>query len=168
MKLEPRRAARYYYLRFIRLEGHPSVLARGVAIGTFIGVTPTIPFHTLLSLFFAFILRGSKVTALLATVIVSNPLTFFLQYYFSWQIGNWFTPANHSWEEVESLLEAIISGGNFGGKLAALAEIGLDSFMVLIGGGIILATPFTIAFYLLSFLFFKSIQKKRLQKHVLS
>ena len=38
-------------------------------------------------------------------------------------------------------------------KLAALAEIGFDSFMILIGGGIILAVPFTIAFYLLSFLF---------------
>ncbi|MEN8231610.1 MAG: DUF2062 domain-containing protein, partial [Thermodesulfobacteriota bacterium] len=119
MKLEPRRAARYYYLRFIRLRGHPSVLARGVAVGTFIGITPTIPFHTILTLFFAFILRGSKVTALLAAVVVSNPLTFFLQYYFSWKIGNWFTPADHSWGEVESLLEAIISGGNFGGKLTA-------------------------------------------------
>ena len=168
MKLEPRRAARYYYLRFVRLRGHPSVLARGVAVGTFIGITPTIPFHTLLALFFAFILRGSKVTALLAAVVVSNPFTFFLQYYFSWKIGNWFTPADHSWEEVESLLEAIISGGNFGGKLAALAEVGFDSFMVLIGGGIILAVPFTIAFYLVSFLFFRSIQKKRLEKHVLS
>jgi uncharacterized protein (DUF2062 family) len=156
MKLEPRRAARYYYLRFVRLRGHPSVLARGVAVGT------------LLALFFAFILRGSKVTALLAAVVVSNPFTFFLQYYFSWKIGNWFTPADHSWEEVESLLEAIISGGNFGGKLAALAEVGFDSFMILIGGGIILAVPFTIAFYLVSFLFFRSIHKKRLEKHVLS
>ena len=168
MKLEPQRASRYYYLKLLRLRGHPGILARGVAIGTFIGITPTIPFHTILALFFAIILRGSKATALIAAVVVSNPLTFFLQYYFSWKIGNWFTPADHSWGEVESLLEAIISGGNFGGKLAALAEIGLESFMVLIGGGVILAVPFTIAFYLVSFLFFRSIQKKRLEKHVLS
>ena len=168
MKLEPRRTVRYYYLRFIRLRGHPSVLARGVAIGTFIGITPTIPFHTIMVLFFAFILRGSKVTALLAAVVVSNPLTFFLQYYFSWKIGNWFITASHSWEEVENLLDAILSGGNFTGKLASLAEIGFESLMILIGGGIILATPFTIAFYLASFLFFRSIQKKRLEKHVLS
>jgi uncharacterized protein (DUF2062 family) len=167
MKLEPRRAARYYYLRFIRLRGHPSVLARGVAVGTFIGITPTIPFHTILALIFAIILRGSKVTALLAAVIVSNPLTFFLQYYFSWKIGNWFTPAEHTWDEVSSLLEAIVNGGNFGGKLAALAEIGLDSFMVLVSGGIILATPFTIAFYVSAYMFFRSINKKRLEKHVL-
>ena len=168
MKLKPRRAARYYYLRFIRLRGNPSVLARGVAIGTFVGITPTIPFHTLLAILFAFILRGSKITALLATVIVSNPLTFFPQYYFSWKIGNWFTPAKHSWEEVSNLLETVINGGNFSETLTALAEIGFDSLMILVGGGIILATPFTFAFYFLTYLFFKSIQKKRLEKHVLN
>ena len=168
MKLEPRRAARYYYLRFVRLRGHPSVLARGVAVGTFIGITPTIPFHTLLALFFAFILRGSKITALLVTVMVSNPLTFFLQYYFSWKIGNWFTPGEHSWEEVSTLLEAIVNGGNFRETLAALAEIGVNSLMILIGGGIILAVPFTIAFYFISYLMFRSIQKRRLEKKVLS
>jgi uncharacterized protein len=167
MKLEPRRAARYYYLRFIRLRGHPSVLARGVAVGTFIGITPTIPFHTILALIFAIILRGSKVTALLAAVIVSNPLTFFLQYYFSWKIGNWFTPAEHSWDEVSSLLDAVVNGENYRGAFTVLAEIGLDSLVILIGGGIILATPFTIAFYVLTYMFFRSINKKRLEKHVL-
>jgi hypothetical protein len=39
--------------------------------------------------------------------------------------------------------------------------------MILIGGGFILATPFTIVFYFLSYLLFRSIQKKRLEKHVL-
>lgn len=167
MKLEPRRAAKYYYLRFIRLRGHPSVLARGVAVGTFIGITPTIPFHTILALIFAIILRGSKVTALLAAVIVSNPLTFFLQYYFSWKIGNWFTPAEHSWDEVSGLLDAVVNGENYRGAFTVLAEIGLDSLVILIGGGIILATPFTIAFYVLTYMFFRSINKKRLEKHVL-
>jgi len=167
MKLEPRRASRYYYLRFIRLSGHPSVLARGVAVGTFIGITPTIPFHTILALIFAIILRGSKVTALLAAVIVSNPLTFFLQYYFSWKIGNWFTPAEHSWDEVSGLLDAVVNGENYRGAFTVLAEIGLDSLVILIGGGIILATPFTIAFYVLTYMFFRSINKKRLEKHVL-
>ena len=167
MKLEPRRAARYYYLRFIRLRGHPSVLARGVAVGTFIGITPTIPFHTILALIFAIILRGSKVAALLAAVVVSNPLTFFLQYYFSWKIGNWFTPAEHSWDEVSGLLDAVVNGENYRGAFTVLAEIGLDSLVILIGGGIILATPFTIAFYVLTYMFFRSINKKRLEKHVL-
>jgi uncharacterized protein (DUF2062 family) len=168
MKFEPHRATRYYYLRFLRLSGDPSVLARGVAIGTFVSITPIIPFHALLAILFAFILRGSKITALLVTVMVSNPLTFFLQYYFSWKIGNWFTPGEHSWKEVSTLLEAIVNGGNFRETLAALAEIGVNSLMILIGGGIILAVPFTIAFYFISYLMFRSIQKRRLEKKVLS
>ena len=167
MKLEPRRATRYYYLRFIRLSGNPYVLARGVAVGTFVGITPTIPLHTVLALFFAFIIRGSKITALLTSVIISNPFTFFLQYYFCWKVGNWFTPGKHSWEEVSSLMEAIANGGNFSETLAALAHIGANSLIILIGGGVLLAVPFSILFYFLSYLLFRSIQKKRLEKRIL-
>jgi len=39
-KIEPQRTARYYYLKFIRLKGDPAMLARGVAVGVFIGITP--------------------------------------------------------------------------------------------------------------------------------
>jgi uncharacterized protein (DUF2062 family) len=167
MKIKPRRAARYYYLRFIRLRGRPHVLARGVAIGTFIGITPTIPFHTILALLLALVLRGSKVAALLSTVIVSNPVTLVPQYYLSWQIGNWLTPKKHSWEEVSRLMESLTDGASYGETFTALGEIGLNSFMILLAGGIVLALPFTIAFYFLSDRLFRSIQKKRLEKKVL-
>jgi uncharacterized protein (DUF2062 family) len=82
MKFQPGRTAKYYYLRFLRLRGKPGELARGVAIGIFVGITPTIPFHTILALILAMILRGSKIAALLATVLVSNPLTFVSQKYY--------------------------------------------------------------------------------------
>jgi len=167
MKIEPHRTIRYYYLRFIRLRGEPSVLARGVAIGTFIGITPTIPFHTVLTLFFAFIFRGSKIAALLATFIISNPVTFFPQYYLSWQIGNWIATGKHSWEEVATLIESIVNGGNFVETLTALGHIGINTLAILIGGGIILALPFTIIFYFLSYRLFCTIQKKRLEKKML-
>lgn len=164
MKMEPQRTIKYFYLRFIRLQGEPSILARGVAIGTFIGITPTIPFHTVLTLLFAFILRGSKIAALLATVIVSNPVTFFPQYYLSWRIGSWLTPGKHSWEEVSILIESVVNGGKYAETFAAFGKIGINSLMILIGGGIILAIPFTIAFYFLSYRLFCSIQKRRLEK----
>ena len=167
MKIAPRRTARYYYLKFIRLRGHPGVLARGVAIGTFIGITPTIPFHTILAIVFALAFRGSKVAALLATIVVSNPVTLVPQYYLSWQIGNWLTPQKHSWEEVGRLMESLTDGAGFGETFTALGEIGLNSFMVLLGGGIVLALPFTVAFYFFSLQLFRSIQKKRLEKKTL-
>ena len=167
MKLEPRRAARYYYLRFIRLKGHPSVLARGVAIGTFIGITPTIPFHTILALIFAIVLRGSKVAALLSTITVSNQIHILPQYYLSWIVGNWLIPGKHSWDEVAVLIDAVLNGGRFKETISALGEIGFDSLVILLTGGVILALPFTFAFYCLSYMFFRSFQKKRLEKKVL-
>ncbi|KPK00581.1 MAG: hypothetical protein AMJ60_00510 [Desulfobacterales bacterium SG8_35] len=167
MKLEPRRAARYYYLRFIRLKGHPSVLARGVAVGTFIGITPTIPFHTILALIFAFIFRGSKIAALLSTIVVSNPITLLPLYYLSWQIGNWLLPGKHSWDDVSELINLVVSGSGYKETLEALSHVGINSLTVLIGGGIVLALPFTIVFYCLSYKIFSSIQKKRLEKKVL-
>ena len=167
MKIEPKRTLRYYYLKFIRLKGEPDVLARGVAIGTFIGVTPTIPFHTVLTLALALLLRGSKVAALLATFIVSNPLTFLPQYYLSWQIGNWLLPGKHSWEDVSGLINLIGSGAKTSEILAAFNHVSTNSLTVLIVGGIVLAIPFTVIFYCLSYNFFRGMQKKRLEKSVL-
>ena len=167
MKFQPLRATKYYYLRFIRLRGQPSVLARGVAAGTFIGITPTIPFHTILALILAYIIRGSKIAALLATVLFSNPLTFFLQYYISFRIGNWLTPSNISWEKMTELMEALSSGAHFKESFVALGHMGLETLIVILIGGSILAIPFTVAMYVLSFLFFRSLQQKRRERHIL-
>ena len=35
-----------FYEKFISLKGEPAQIAAGLAIGIFVGVTPTIPFHT--------------------------------------------------------------------------------------------------------------------------
>lgn len=167
MKIEPQRTIRYYFLKFIRLKGNPSVLARGVAVGTFIGITPTIPFHVILALIFSVLFRGSKVAAVLATFIVSNPLTFLPQYYFSWQIGNWLLPGKHSWQDISELINLVVAGARFTEILTAFRHVSINSLSVLIGGGIVLAVPFTIIFYCLSYLFFSTIQKKRLEKKIL-
>jgi uncharacterized protein len=167
MKIEPLRTIRYYYLKFIRLKGDPSSLARGVAVGTFIGVTPTIPFHVILALTFSLLFRGSKVAAVLATFVVSNPVTFLPQYYLSWQIGNWLLPGKHSWKELSELITLIVNGAGFNEILVAFTHVSINSLSVLIGGGIVLAIPITVVFYCLSYLLFSTIRKKRLEKKVL-
>ncbi len=69
-----------------RLQGDPHYIALGMAIGVFIGVTPTIPFHTALAIAFAFVLRGSKPAAAIG-VWIANPLTIPLFYYGSYKVG---------------------------------------------------------------------------------
>ena len=60
--------------RFLRLRGTPDEVAKGVALGIVIGMTPTFGFQMVLALFFAWILKENKIAALLG-VWVTNPLT---------------------------------------------------------------------------------------------
>ncbi|MEE8260100.1 MAG: DUF2062 domain-containing protein [Nitrospinaceae bacterium] len=69
-----KRACKYFYYRFIRLQATPESLARGVAIGLFISTTPTFGVQTFIALFLAALLRCSKICAMVAAQL-SNALT---------------------------------------------------------------------------------------------
>lgn len=81
---------RYWWKEFWRqlreLRGKPHEISLGMAIGVFIAITPTIPFHTVLAVALAALLRGSKLAAALG-VWVSNPLTIPFFYYGSYRLG---------------------------------------------------------------------------------
>jgi uncharacterized protein (DUF2062 family) len=47
-----------FYLRLRSLQGDPHYVAVGMAVGVFVAFTPTVPFHTLLTIALAFVLRG--------------------------------------------------------------------------------------------------------------
>jgi uncharacterized protein (DUF2062 family) len=80
----------YWWQEFCRqlkeLRGKPHEISLGMAIGVFIAITPTIPFHTVLAVALAALLRGSKLAAALG-VWVSNPLTIPFFYYGSYRLG---------------------------------------------------------------------------------
>ena len=61
-------------INFLRLRGTPEEVAKGLALGIFIGMTPTFGFQMAIALFFAWILKENKIAALLA-VWVTNPIT---------------------------------------------------------------------------------------------
>ncbi len=81
-----KRTVKYHWLKFRRLQGDPKRLAGGAALGVFIGVTPSIPFHTILALTLAPLLRVSVVTAYLG-IWISNPLTWVPQYLLAYEVG---------------------------------------------------------------------------------
>lgn len=156
-----RRFFRYYYLRFIRLQGDPREIARGIAIGVFIGITPTIPLHTILILAIALLLRAGKIAGVLASYVVSNPFTFFFQYYFSWRIGTLILPYDLSWERIQSVMAVISGHAGFKSSMQALGLLGSEAILVMLSGGILLALPFTIASYIASLYFFTHLRKKK-------
>ncbi len=73
-------------MKFKRLQGNPQKIALGAALGVFVGVTPTIPFHTVMVLTLAPLLRISVVAAYMG-IWVSNPVTWVPQYILAYEVG---------------------------------------------------------------------------------
>lgn len=131
------RQLRYVYLRLIHLEGDPQRLAWGMALGVYIGVTPTIPFHMISALALASLFRISRAAAVMGCWI-SNPLTIPIFYYGSFIIG-------------KRLLypgEALTFPETF--DLRELLYLGWKVNLALQLGGLILALPFGVAAYFLT------------------
>lgn len=129
-----RRQLRYIYQRLVRLEGDPSRIAWGMALGVYIGVTPTIPFHMISALALASLLRVSRVAAVMGCWI-ANPLTIPLFYYGSFVIGKRLLYPGEAlvWPHTVDLRE--------------LLYLGWKVNLALQVGGLILALPFGGAAY---------------------
>jgi uncharacterized protein len=130
-----------------QLQGDPHSIATGMAIGVFIGVTPTIPLHTVLAVALAFIFKCSKPAAIIG-VWVGNPITIPFFYIGSYQLGaflfNISTPFNPEHISIHQLM-----------------ELGLETTVAMNIGGILLGIPFGVAAYFIILKAFKSIREKR-------
>ncbi len=124
------RLARYYYLKLISLKEKPHTVALGLAIGVFVGCTPTVPVQMALAVSLAIVLRGSKVAAA-AGVWISNPLNLPVFYYAEYLVGRWilgwqisFKPRDYSIftliSEAQRLIKMMTLGGVVIGVPAAL------------------------------------------------
>lgn len=133
-----KRKLRYCWLKFKRLQGSPQKLAWGMALGVFIGVTPTVPFHTVAVLSLAPLLRVSPVTAYLG-IWIMNPVTIAPIYYVSYEVGRLLLfKGNHlalpATFDLNSVLDLLWRGGlalQVGGVLVALPPTILSYFLTL-------------------------------------
>ena len=82
-----KRTLRYHWLKFLRLQDDPRKVAWGMALGVFVGVTPTIPFHAVTVLTVAPLLGISPVAAFLG-IQICNPLTIPFLYVTAFKVGN--------------------------------------------------------------------------------
>ncbi len=159
----PARAVRYQCLRLRRLRGSPFFLARGVAIGVFVGLTPTIPFHTALILIFCAFLRGHPVAGVVVSLLVSNPLTIPAEYYISWKVGTVLTGSSFSWEKVEDLMALARESSMF----EAIELVYVDSFSSMLSvllGGVLFSLPFAVATYFLALHLYFQREKRRMSR----
>jgi len=78
---------RKYYDRFLSLKGEPRAIAMGVAIGVFVGVTPTIPLHTALIVLIGLTFRQNISAGYLGSWLISNPVTIPFLYVAEYRLG---------------------------------------------------------------------------------
>ncbi len=117
-----KRRFRLLYLKLMRLKGQPDEVAGGMAIGIFVGMTPTVPLHTVLAVAIAFLLKKSKLAAAVGAWI-ANPLLLPLIYLLDYKVGRIVIGKN--------LPSLAVS--NFG--LSHLMKLGWEiSYPMLIGG----------------------------------
>lgn len=108
-------------------EGSPSYIAKGFALGSFIGMLPIPGFHIISTLFFATFLKLNKKSAFLG-VIKTNVFTIGFIFAFNFYLGKQITGI-----ETNFIFPKSISF-NF---LKTLFQSGADVFFVLLVGGII-------------------------------
>ena len=73
-------------IQLARLRSEPDAVGRGMALGLFIGFTPTFGVQTFLAILFALLLRQNKIAAFVG-VWVTNPLTAPLIYGLEYKVG---------------------------------------------------------------------------------
>jgi len=142
---------RYSLRKFLdqakQLNGEPHYVAMGMAIGVFIGITPTIPFHTILAVLIAFICRGSKPAAM-AGVWFSNPFTIPFFYYASYKAGHFILGKTMPFDQkYDSILE--------------LAKIGFETTLAMLTGGAVIAIIPAVLTYFITKKFFLKIRSKK-------
>lgn len=131
-----------------KIEGDPEYIARGMAIGVFIGLTPTMPFHTILAVSLAFILNGSKAAAILG-VWAGNPLTLPFFYFASYRFGTMLLG-----------ISAPFDSGSIA-SMTQFLELGLEITIAMIVGGILIAAPFGVIAYFFTWKVYGKIRNRR-------
>ena len=162
-----KRVSKYYYHRITRLQGSPYMLAGGACVGVFVGLTPTIPFHTIIIVALAVATRTSAIAGIITSWIVCNPLTFVPIYFFSVCVGNTVTPYHLNWEKVQLFLDQLLHADSFYASLHIILNVGYETIVVLLVGGCLMALPIAACSYFVFLKLFITIQEKRRKGHVL-
>ena len=156
-----------YLKRFKELQGSPNYLAKGVAIGVFIGFAPLLPLKTILIVTLSLVLSGSTVAGILSCTVICNPITYLPLYYIAWWVGDLLLPGRASWEQLEICINAMNTLG-IREALMLVAETGFDTGLVMLAGGTIIALPLAILSYPLAYQGFLKLAKERQKKQLLN
>ena len=134
----PRERLSQILVRMRQLEGNPHYIALGTAIGTFVSITPIIPFQTAVAVTLAFLVRGSKSAAAIGTWL-SNPLTIPLVYYADYKLGCVLLNCQTTAESIRF------------DSFSQLMDLGLEVTSAMLVGSLVLGSIIGVIVYFLTF-----------------
>ena len=140
---------RDFYRRFLSLQGNPAEIAMGMAIGVFVGVTPTIPFHTALIVLIGITFRQNISAGYLVSWLVSNPVTIPILYLSQYRLGRFLL----------GMGENGFIFNDYSLRVLATAA-GREIVVPLLVGGICMAPFFAVPAYFISRYFVEKIRKR--------
>ncbi|MDR0933081.1 MAG: DUF2062 domain-containing protein [Victivallales bacterium] len=140
MALNLKRKWIYFYGKIVRAEGTPVYIARGWALGMFIGCVIPMSIQLMISIPLSFLLRCSKIGATLGTFI-TNPASVLFIYPAQCWIGNKIIGGDLTWEATKQATRDLIKL-----DVSGFMELGGDLVASFFTGGFLFAlicTPVT-------------------------
>ena len=136
---------RKFYFKIVREKASPEYVARGWSIGMFFGCLIPIGGQLICSIPAAFLLKGSKIGAVLGTFI-TNQITVFFIYPVQCYAGAKLIGLDLSYEDIKEKLKEIIDASDFTEFVDATKSLAGDLTVAFFVGGAIMAivlTPIT-------------------------
>ena len=136
---------RKFYLKIVREKASPEYIARGWSIGMFFGCLIPIGGQLVCSIPTAFLLKGSKIGAVLGTFI-TNQVTVFFIYPVQCYAGARLIGLDLSYGDVKEKLKDIVDASSFSEFVDATKSLAGDLTVAFFVGGAIMAivlTPIT-------------------------
>lgn len=146
-----KRYCKYIYLRILRIRATPEQIARGLALGAFVGCLPIIPLQTIIIIPLTMLFRASKLAGFIASFI-SNPINMIPFYMLLWYIGSFVipTPAGMTLDITHLTLREILHQGT-------------TVFIRMVVGGVILGIPVSLGLYYISLPIIRKYKDNRTQ-----
>ena len=145
----PKKRFQTFYERFISLKGEPAQIAAGLAIGVFVGVTPTIPFHTAIIVLIGLLFRQNITAGFLGAWIISNPLSVPLLYVAQYELGRFLLGMERFRFELTDY------------TLRNIAALGWEILLPLLTGGFLMAPFFAVPAYFIARRMITAIRNRR-------
>ncbi len=155
-----RRIVKYYYLKVMRNSGSPEYIARGAALGIFIGFAIPIGFQIAAAVPLAFLLKGAKIPAVVLTFI-SNYATVLVIYPLQCYIGGFLIFRPFRWAVLVEKLHGLLEERT----LASLMELGTPIILSFFAGGLLFGILTAVPGYYLTLRLVAGFRRRRAERH---